>query len=361
MLRNLKILDFSTLLPGPFGTLLLADLGAEVVHVTRPSDGEETILDSYLQRNKKAIVANLKDVATVEEIKALVKEYDIIVEQFRPGVMARLGLGYEDLKEVNPNIIYCSITGYGQTGPYKNRVGHDINYIALAGIAANSGTQQDGPPNIGTQIADLAGGSMHAAVAILAAVIHRQQTGEGQYLDISMTDCAFSLNAISAPDYFINGKKLEPESGFLNGGAFYGYYETADGRYFSVGSLEPAFRKQLVEAIGRPDLLAIAFSQKEEDIRAFKKALTDTFKTKSFEEWTAIFSVKDACVEPVLFMDEIEKHSHFVERGLIVEVPTADGSVQKQLACPIKSNIYTPTYKYAGVKGSTHKLKSLEF
>lgn len=353
MLNNLRVLDFSTLLPGPFGTMLLADLGAEVLHITRPREGAAWVVDSYLQRSKKSIEANLKDAKTVEKIKALVADYDIIVEQFRPGVMDRLGLGYEDLKTINPAIIYCSITGYGQTGPYKNRAGHDINYVSLAGISANSGLQNEGPPNLGVQIADLAGGSLHAVVGILAAVNHRHQTGEGQYLDISMTDCAFTLNAISAPDYFVNGIKPEPEKATLNGGTFYGYYKTSDGRHFSVGSLEPAFRKELVAAIGQPELISLSYSQKPEDIQQFKKILTESFKTKTFAEWSDIFASADACVEPVLFLDEIEEHPHFIERELIVEVAGADGSVQKQLACPIKSNIYNPIYKLGDHNGAS--------
>ena len=345
MLNNLKILDFTTLLPGPFGTLLLADLGADIVHISRPNKAAIP-LDSYLQRNKKSIVANLKDSKTVEKLKSLVKEYDIIIEQFRPGVMERLGLGYEALKEINPSIIYCSITGYGQTGPYRNRAGHDINYVALAGIPSHSGSQNSGPPNLGVQIADIAGGSLHAAVAILAAVNNRHVTGEGQHLDISMTDCAVTLNAVAAASYFEDGTVPKPESTALNGGGFYGYYETADGRYVSIGSLEPAFRKSLCEAIGKPELLQLSFSDKEQDIITFKEIVAETILLKTLDEWLQIFEQVDACVEPVLTFDEVEKHPHFVERGLIVEVENENGELQKQIACPIKSNNFTPQYKH---------------
>jgi alpha-methylacyl-CoA racemase len=348
MLNNLKILDFTTLLPGPFGTLLLADLGADIVHISRPNK-PAIPLDAYLQRNKKSIVADLKDAHTVEKLKNLVKEYDIVIEQFRPGVMDRLGLGYEALKEINPSIIYCSITGYGQTGPYKNRAGHDINYVALAGIPSHSGSQTGGPPNLGVQIADIAGGSLHAAIAILAAVNHRHITGEGQHIDISMTDCAFTLNAVAATTYFDNGTVPKPESFALNGGSFYGYYETADGRYLSVGSLEPAFRKNLCDAIGKPELLSLSFSEKEEDILAFKEALADEILLKTLDEWLQIFDQVDACVEPVLSLDEVEKHPHFVARGLIVEVENEAGELQKQIACPIKSTCFTPQYQSTGV------------
>lgn len=345
MLNNLKILDFTTLLPGPFGTMLLADLGADIVHISRPNQAAIP-LDSYLQRNKKTIVADLKDAETVEKMKSLVKEYDIIIEQFRPGVMERLGLGYETLKEINPSIIYCSITGYGQTGPYRNRAGHDINYVALSGIPSHAGNRNSGPPNLGIQIADIAGGSLHAAVAILAAVNNRHVTGEGQHLDISMTDCVFTLNAVAATTYFEDGTVPKPESFALNGGGFYGYYETADERYLSIGSLEPAFRKALCEAIEKPELLPLSFSSKEQDIITFKQQLAEVILLKTLDEWMQIFEQVDACVEPVLTLDEVVQHPHFVERSLIVEVEDENGKIQKQIACPIKSNNFTPQYKH---------------
>ena len=199
-LKGLKVLDFSTLLPGPFATLYLADLGAEVIHVespTRPdlirllppyANGQATA-HSYLNRNKQSIALDLKDPHNIASIKQKISEFDIVIEQFRPGVMQRLGLDYQSLAAINPRLIYCSITGYGQTGLYKDKAGHDINYLALSGIAGHSGRQDSGPPPMGIQIADVAGGSLHAVIGILSAVIERQRSGQGQYIDISMTDC----------------------------------------------------------------------------------------------------------------------------------------------------------------------------
>lgn len=354
LLQGLKVLDFSTMLPGPFATMMLADLGAEVVHVTKPEEGRAWIVDDYLQRSKKSVAADLKDPATIDSLKALVKDYDIVVEQFRPGVMDRLGLGYEQLKAINPGVIYCSITGYGQTGPYKERGGHDINYVAMAGIQGYSGTASGGPAPLGIQVADVAGGSLHAVIGILSAVIYRQQSGEGQHLDISMTDCALTLNALSAPEYLAQGKPLERERLMLNGGSFYGHYETKDGRHLSVGSLEPKFRQQLCTAIGREDLLRLAMSFKPEDDQELKVQLQQVFKERTFKDWQSIFSQVDACVEPVLTFEETVEHPLFAARGMYVEVTKPDGTIQKQLACPIKSNVFKPVYSTTGVKTGTH-------
>lgn len=349
LLSHLKVLDFSTLLPGPFATLLLADLGAEVLHVQKPSIEEPLTPTEYLNRSKKSIALNLKEKESIDAIKKLVREYDIVLEQFRPGVMERLGLGYEELKKENPSLIYCSLTGYGQTGPYKDRAGHDINYLSIAGVASYSGTKEGGPANQATQIADIAGGSLHSVIAILSAVIYRERTGRGQYIDISMTDCSFTLNALFASEYLVKGKMLESEDLLLNGGSFYGYYQTKDGRYFSVGSLEPQFRSALCKAIGREDLIEISMNNKPEHIAYFKEALSKAFLTKDFKEWQDIFLQYQACAEPVLTFAESCVHPQLVDRGMIVEVPTPSEGLQKQIGCPIKTSVFTLEYKHSGV------------
>lgn len=202
ILTGLKILDFSTLLPGPFATMMLADMGADVLKVESPNrvdltkvlapmDGEVSATFGHLQRSKRSLALDLKQEEAREVVYRLVQEYDIVIEQFRPGVMDRLGIGYEQLKQINPNVIYCSITGYGQTGPLRDRAGHDINYLALAGAAGYSSRKNEAPVPAGIQVADLAGGSMPAVIGVLAAVYHRNQTGEGQYIDLSITDAVF--------------------------------------------------------------------------------------------------------------------------------------------------------------------------
>ena len=350
LLTHLKILDFSTLLPGPFATLMLADLGAEVLKVERPDKVDSWGVDQYLNRSKKSVALDLKRQESIDAVKNLVKEYDIVLEQFRPGVMERLGLGYEELKRINPQLIYCSLTGFGQTGPYKNRPGHDINYISIAGLSGYSGTKEGGPAKNGTQIADLAGGSMHAVIGILSAVIYRERTGEGQFIDISMTDCSFALNAISAPLNLQGGLELEPEKLVLNGGTFYDFYETKDGRYFSVGSLESPFRKVLCEAIGQPELFELSMKQDEESNMLFKRTVKQAFLAKSFDEWQSIFQDFEACVEPVLTFTEATNHPQLKARGMIIDVPDGKGNTQRQLACPIKTSVFTPDYKHVGLK-----------
>nr|WP_174506648.1 CaiB/BaiF CoA-transferase family protein [Acinetobacter sp. Marseille-Q1620] len=360
-LNGLKVLDFSTLLPGPFATMYLADLGAEVVHIespTRPdlirllppyANGQATS-HSYLNRNKQSIALDLKDPQNIELIKQKISDYDIVVEQFRPGVMQRLGLDYQTLSEINPRLIYCSITGYGQTGSYKDKAGHDINYISLSGIAGHSGRKINGPPPMGIQIADVAGGSMHAVIGILSAVIERQQSGLGQYIDISMTDCVVGLNNMAAAASLAGGQKQRVEQEHLNGGTFYDYYETKDGRYFSVGSLEPQFMSGLSVALELPILLEKGASFDPEDRQMVKLALAEKFKTQTFDQWKQIFMDIDVCVEPVLLLEEALNSDLANERHWVVDVPLQAGGEQteSQLACPIKFSRSVIKYDYIG-------------
>ncbi|MFT6260947.1 MAG: crotonobetainyl-CoA:carnitine CoA-transferase CaiB-like acyl-CoA transferase [Crocinitomicaceae bacterium] len=290
---------------------------------------------SYLNRNKKAMALDLKNPEALAIIHALIAEYDVVVEQFRPGVMARLGLDYASLKKINPKLIYCSITGYGQTGPLKDRAGHDINYLALSGIADYSRRKNQKPVPQAVQIADIAGGSHHAVMGVLAAVIQRSQTGEGQHLDISMTDCAFSLNAMFASGML--GGEVEPlaEATMLNGGSFYDYYETADERYMSVGSLEPQFLMQLCDALEIKHLIGKAGSQKAEDIAQFKQAIGDKIQSQSFEYWIAIFAKLDCCVEPVLTLKEASEQPHAIDRNWLSQAKVTDDKTLTQLSNPI--------------------------
>ena len=358
-LASLKVLDFSTLLPGPFASLMLADMGAEVLRIespTRmdllrvlpPNDRGTSASHAYLNRNKRSLALDLKQAEALEIVRALVKDYDIVLEQFRPGVMERLGLGYAALKAINPRLIYVSITGYGQTGPYKDRAGHDINYLALAGVASYTGRQDSGPVPLGVQLADVGGGSLHAVVGLLAAVIARQQSGLGQYLDVSMTDCSFSLNAMVGAGYLACGVEPVREGHVLNGGSFYDYYRTRDGRWMSVGSLEPVFMQQLCTALGRPELAAQGLAPE------LKVALQGEFEKRSFDELCGLFSGVDACVEPVLSLSEAVEHPQLKARELISQVPREDGSTQAQLACPLKFSQGLPEPRHIGVAVGAH-------
>jgi len=255
-LEGLKVLDFTTLLPGPYATMCLADMGADVLRVV--SGSRPDIVDffppiipgmklsaasAYLGRNKRVMALNLKDQRGIKIVHQLLAEYDVVVEQFRPGVMAKLKLDYENLKAVNPAVIYCSISGYGQTGPMMDRAGHDINYIARSGLASYSGKKETGPCLMGMQIADVASGSYNAVIGILAAAFYRKETGKGQYIDISMTDGMIAFNAMFGAGFLVDGKDPEFESTLLNGGSLYDHYRTKDGRFITFGGLEPQFSR----------------------------------------------------------------------------------------------------------------------
>ncbi|MCP1622941.1 CaiB/BaiF CoA transferase family protein [Pseudomonas nitroreducens] len=364
-LASLKILDFSTLLPGPFASLLLADMGAQVLRVESPTrmdlvrvlpphvDGTSAS-HAYLNRNKRCIALDLKQAEAVEVVKQLVQEYDIVLEQFRPGVMDKLGVGYEALKAINPKLIYVSITGYGQTGPLRDRAGHDINYLALAGVASYTGRRESGPLPLGVQLADIGGGSLHGVMGLLAAVIHRQQTGEGQQVDVSMTDCAFSLHGMAGAGYLAAGVEPEMEGLALNGGSFYDYYRTRDGRWFSVGSLEPQFMQQFCAVIGRPELAARGLSPKPEDQQALKREIAIEFEKQDFAQWQERFAALDACVEPMLSLAEAVEHPQLVERGVVTQVPNGKGGEQRQMACPIRFSAGLPEPRHIGAALGAH-------
>lgn len=364
-LSTLKVLDFSALLPGPFGTLILADLGADVLRIESPGrpdmvrmlppmDEGISAVHGYLNRSKRSLAVDLKKPAGVEVVRELVKDYDIVVEQFRPGVMAKLGVGYEQLKEINPRLIYCSITGYGQDGPYRDRAGHDMNYLSIAGMTAYNGRRESGPAPMAFQVADVAGGSCHAVMAILAAVIERQQSGEGQYIDISMTDAAFSLHALTAPGALVGGEDPQLERTQLNGGSFYDCYETSDGRWFSVGGIEPQFFSQFCQAIGRPDLAGRGLAMLPEIVAEVKAGIAEAMKQKSFAEWEQIFAALDCCTEPVLSFSEACQHPQLVARKMLVDVPSASGASQRQVASPFKFSRTAPEYRYVGTRLGSH-------
>jgi crotonobetainyl-CoA:carnitine CoA-transferase CaiB-like acyl-CoA transferase len=364
-LASLKVLDFSTLLPGPFASLLLADMGAEVLRIESPTrmdllrvlpphDLGVSASHAYLNRNKRSLALDLKQPEALEVIRQLLQDHDIVLEQFRPGVMARLGLGYEALRAINPKLIYVSITGYGQTGPYKDRAGHDINYLALAGVASYTGRADSGPLPLGIQAADVAGGSLHGVIGLLAAVIARQQTGQGQHLDVSMTDCAFSLNAMAGAGYLACGVEPGREDQMLNGGSFYDYYRSRDGRWLSVGSLEPAFMQQLCSALGRPELAVQGLSPRPEQQQALKNELKIEFEKHDFAQLCELFAGVDACVEPVLSVGEAVRHPQLQARGLVTEVPRGDGTTQTQMACPLKFSDGLPEPRHIGAALGQH-------
>ena len=373
ILNGLKILDFSTKFAGPHATMMFADLGADVIHIESKrrvdmmrimppyDEHKESFIHQHINRNKKSLTLNLKTPEATAIIKELIRDYDIIVESFPPGVMKRFGLDYETLKEVNPKLIYCSITGYGQNGPYNNRPGHDINYLSVAGLLDHSRHEGKKPVAMGFQISDIAGGAMHAAFGILASVYYREKNGVGQYMDVSLTDTVFTMNALYASQYFGNGRIPEPEQEILNGGTFYDYYKTKDGRFFSVGSIESQYRKLLCEALGISELIESTFYDSAYTQARFKEAVKDAFLTKTFEEWLEIFGEDFlGCVEPVLDFEEACNHPQIKAREILVEVPKGDGTTQTQIGHPIKFSEGAATYHHIGSKIGEDSTQILE-
>jgi alpha-methylacyl-CoA racemase len=364
-LKGLNILDFTTLLPGPYATMVLADLGADVLRVvsgTRPDLADFmppciagtnlSCATASLGRGKRCLALNLKDPRAGAIVLKLIESNDILIEQFRPGVMAKFGLDYETLKAANPSLIYCSLTGYGQTGPLKNRAGHDINYLARSGIMAYSGRKTTGPSLTGMQIADIASGSNNAVIGILAAVVHRQRTGEGQHVDVSMTDGVIAFNALAGAAFLADGTETRREEGFLNGGSLYDFYETNDGKYLSFGGLEPQFFAVFCQAIGRPDLIPGGVAP--QDITRIKEEVRAILKEKTRDEWMVLFGKVDACVEPVLTLGEALRDPHVEARGSVVEVDLPGGGKVKQLGHPIRYSATPPEYRSVGVPAGTH-------
>ncbi len=345
-LEGIRILDLSRLLPGPFCTMILADLGAEIVKVEDPVQGDYVRwLPPYigktgvrflvLNRNKKSITLNLKDPRGVEILLELVKNYDVVVDSFRPGVLERLGVGYETASKLNPAIIYCSLTGYGKDGPYSMRAGHDINYVGYTGVLSLTGEKGRKPVLPGVQVGDLAG-AMSAVIAIQAAIIERAKTGKGQALDVSLADAAFSLLPMDVGA--IEAGEPVPRAGqtTLTGlQACYGTYETADGKYVGLGAIEPKFFKKFCELVGREDLEVAHFSTGEE-AEKLRVELTELFKTKTQKEWCDLLEEQEVCFGPVNGLDEALEDPQLLHRGMVINVPLADGSEMRQTGLPFK-------------------------
>jgi crotonobetainyl-CoA:carnitine CoA-transferase CaiB-like acyl-CoA transferase len=333
-LVGLKVLDVSRLLPGPYATLVLADLGASVDKLEEPEGGDyirqmpplredESGLFYGLNRNKRSLTLNLKSPEGREALLRLVRGYDVLVESFRPGVMDKLGVGWEVLRAHNPRLIYCAISGYGQTGPDRLKAGHDLNYVARAGVLGYGGEAGGAPAFPGVQLGDIGGGSLFALVGILAALHERERTGQGRFVDVSMTDGALAfLHMHLAARLFLGeqGAPLCRGRETLNGGsACYGLYRTQDARWLAVGSLEPKFCMGLCEKLGRPDLFADAYDTGEAGARV-KAEFARLFAAHPLAHWVELFRGSDLCIEPVLEGDEVLSDPQLRARGLFVEV-----------------------------------------
>ena len=295
---------------------------------------------------------DLKHPAGLAAFLRLVSTADALLEGFRPGTAQRLGVGYDALRELQPRLVYCSLSGYGQNGPYRDRAGHDINYIARSGVMSYTGKKESGPGLLGIQIADVASGSNNAVIGILAAVVNRHGAGRGQHIDISMTDGMIAFNAMFGAAFLVDGREPVRDEDFLNGGSLYDFYETKDDKYISFGGLEPQFFINFCKTVNRPDLIDGGVFPK--GIEKIKKEIRAIFLTKTRDEWVALFNRTDACFEPVLSLAEVFSDALTLEREMVVEVALPGGGSVRQIGSPIKFSESPPEYRHAGVSGAVH-------
>jgi crotonobetainyl-CoA:carnitine CoA-transferase CaiB-like acyl-CoA transferase len=349
-LQGIRVLDLSRLLPGGFCSLMLADFGADVLKVEDTGMGDyirwsppyyegthdsaRSALFLSLNRNKRSIRIDLKSDGGREALLRLVREYDVVLESFRPGVLDRLGVGYERMREENPGIVYCAISGYGQDGPKRDASGHDMNYLGLVGLLGLTGELGGEPVQAAGQIADLGGGAMMAAFGILAALRERDGSGEGQMVDVSMADGALSWLAMVAGAYFADGSV--PRRGELPlAGSLICYrpYECADG-WVSLGALEPKFWQAWCRGVGREELIAAQFERPGSEAHA---QVQEIFRSRTRAEWELFASQHDCCLEPVLELDEALDSELVRAREMVVEIdqPGAEQAV-RQLGIPVK-------------------------
>ncbi|RJP67329.1 MAG: CoA transferase [Candidatus Abyssobacteria bacterium SURF_17] len=345
-LEGLKVLDLTRLLPGGYCTLLLADMGADVLKVEDPFGGdyvrwfppkvkEESAYFLAVNRNKKSMKLNLKHDRGKQLLKELARRYDVLVEGFRPGVMEKLGLGYDDVSKINPRIVYCSISGYGQDGPYSQRAGHDINYIGIAGILGITGFKDRPPVVPGVPIADFGGGGMLAALGIMMALYSRDRTGKGQYVDISMMDGVASWMANVAARWFtVNDAQNRGDVDLAGGLICYSTYETKDGRYLSVGALEPKFWANFCRLIGREDLIDVQLDVQHDG--RLKEEITKIFKGRTMDEWLSLLRDHDTCIERVNTVAEAMNDPQMRHREMVVEIDHPTEGRIKAMGIPIK-------------------------
>lgn len=327
-LDGVRVLDLSRLLPGPFCTLLLADMGADVIKVEDtaagdyirwmpPLVGDYSALYHALNRNKRAVSIDLKSARGRDLFLALAATADCVVESFRPGVLDRLGIGWETLHARNPRLVLCSISGYGQDGPYRDRAGHDLDYIALSGVLQTTGTADGTPVIPGVQIGDIGGGAQNAALAVCAALVGRERTGEGCSVDVSMLDGLISWLSIHAARHFAEDGPSGPARDVLTGRhPCYHLYRAADG-WLAVGALEPKFWSEFCAAVGLPHLADAGLSDGEEASRVVAE-VEGALAVHPVAEWMRRFEGRDVCVEPVLGLDSVFAHPQVVARGMLV-------------------------------------------
>jgi alpha-methylacyl-CoA racemase len=348
-LEGLRVLDLTRLLPGGFCTLMLRDFGAEVLKVedTRAGDyvrwappyyegAEESARSALylaLNRGKRSLRVDLKQEGGREVLLRLARDHDVLVESFRPGVLDRLGVGYERLRAENPGLVYCAISGYGQDGPYRDRSGHDMNYLGLIGLLGLSGEPQGPPVQPAGQIADIGGGALMACFGILAALRERERSGEGQLVDVSMTDGALAWLAMVAGRYFRDREPpLRGRLELAGGIVCYRPYACSDG-YVTLGALEPKFWQAFCRGVGREDLIERQLDPPGSETHAEVERI---FLERTREQWRAFASEHDCCLEPVLGLDEALQSELVRAREMVVEIEQPGAGAVRQLGVPVK-------------------------
>jgi alpha-methylacyl-CoA racemase len=344
-LSGIRILDLTQLYPGPLATMMLADMGADVVrleHPSRPDNvhllppfiGKESAAYLTLNRSKRSLALDTGKQEGRKVFFNLVRTADVVMEQFRPGVLNKIGIGYEQAIRFNPRIIYVSITGFGQNGPYKQMAGHDINYISLAGLLSHvkKGGERVLP---GFQTADVVGGGYMGVIACMAALWHREKTGKGQNVDVSMTDSIMPMLTLQLAQYWGSQESDEIMNPFDGSFPFYGVYECADGKHVSLGALEQKFWTGFCQMAGRPEWLPLQFATGDEK-RKVREEIAGFFKTKSRDEWLKLAEVHDVCLSSIHEMEDLEKDPQLQARQMIIETEHESGLKLKGVGIPIK-------------------------
>jgi len=359
-LAGIRILDLTRLLPGPVATLHLADLGADVIKIEDPQVGDyartlgtgqgaDSAYFRMINRNKRGLLLDLKKPEGVEVFLRLAETADVIVESFRPGVVDKLGVGFSAVTAVNPKIAYCSISGYGQDGPYKDLAGHDINYLGYAGVLDQIGREGGDPALPNFQIADLLGGALTAAMGILAVVLEAQRSGRGRYIDVAMTDSVLAHTYFSMLRLNDAGHSLPRGSDLLSGGLpCYAAYRCADGRHMAVGALEGKFWKTCCALLGQP-----AWSERQWDA-GLRSEVAALFATRTRDDWAKLFAAVDCCVTPVLTPEEAMDDAQITARGMVLR---DDGLTQ--FAPPLKLSDHEFTIRQAAPKAGEHSAEIL--
>ncbi|KAF0810178.1 CoA-transferase [Alcanivorax sp. S71-1-4] len=338
-LRGVRVLDLTRLLPGPVCSLHLADLGADVIKIedTGAGDYVPPILRAIINRNKRGIRIDLKQQRGLEAFLRLARSADIVIEGFRPGVADRLGISYDVLSKLNPKLVYCSISGYGQTGPYRDAPGHDLNYCGFTGVADQIGFDAQSPALSNVPLADLMGGTLTALMGIQAALFDAQRSGRGRYVDMSISDGVLAHAVMPLATLGTHGHTYPAGGDTLSGGLpCYGLYRTRDGRFMAVGALERKFWDRFCELIERPDLTDKHRSRDAAVNRAVHAELTALFASQDQEHWAERFRDNDCCVTPVLKLEEALQHEQFRARDMVLETEHPTYGPVTQAACPVR-------------------------